>query len=85
MQGYLRGELHFFQNTGEVIRQIKIINWMTIALMTPSFATAVSDVIGSQYRLREVISNSNHMAVRVIWDVSSKLTGTLAWVILDKK
>ena len=62
-----------------------MINWMTIALMTPSFFTAVSDVIRSTFMPREVINNSNHMALRVIWDVSFKPTGTLAWVISDKK
>ena len=52
-----KGKLDFLQSTAAVARQIKIINWVTLLLMTPSCIQAITDVIGKDIIPTEVISS----------------------------
>ena len=56
MQSSRETKLDFFQNTAAIVRQIKIINWITLLLMTPSCLKAIDDVIGAGFMPGDVIS-----------------------------
>ena len=52
-----KGKMEFFQTTAGIARQIKIINWITLILMTPTAIKAATEVFGVDIIHSQVIAS----------------------------